>query len=589
LNTEADSGIRKRKEVVVRIHPWLLVVVLALTCAPIAARAGETPDQNALIAFLKGVYLESENDLSGAYQYYLYASAREPDSPRILLRLSRAAVETGDLEAARRDCEKLIATGEYGVEGRLMLAEVEYRLGEREKARALLTELRSEKDAPTFQILKFLAKIDLDLKKPDEALRYLEQASRLPDADFYVFYELGLLEADAGKKAEALDALAAAVEIDPDVPNAHLARARLFRETASDAEAEREYREVLRLEPRNREATAGLADILSDEGKYAEGADLLAPFYADSSLDDAGEIVYGKFLYKAGRIDSALAVFDRLLAKQGESPPLLRVVSEIEMERGHLKSAYGYLKRLVELEPDRFENYVGLLLIVEGLAPTPSDPGEEVTLTDAERRSYTDAAAARVSADSSGDNLLFGSILRKAGETKRSERYLLRAEELDRGNGDAALELASLYGQEGRFDDALRRVAPLYRADPEDATLENFYGYLLAEKGDSLDLAERLLTKALAKEPTNGYFLDSLGWIKFKQGAYREALDILLEAVDRTAGDAVVWDHIGDVYLKLREPAKALDAYRKSLAVDPRSPSVDDKIRKLEAGGTHMQ
>jgi len=146
-----------------------------------------------------------------------------------------------------------------------------------------------------------------------------------------------------------------------------------------------------------------------------------------------------------------------------------------------------------------------------------------------------------------------------------------------------SLELATLYGHAGRFDDALRRVVPLYDKDPADPSLANLYGYLLAEKGEQLDLAETLLGKALGLEPENGYYLDSLGWIRYKKGRYREALAIFLKAVDRVGDDAVVWEHLGDTFLRLNEPAKALEAYEKSLAIDPAGPGVAEKARKLRS------
>jgi Flp pilus assembly protein TadD len=256
----------------------------------------------------------------------------------------------------------------------------------------------------------------------------------------------------------------------------------------------------------------------------------------------------------------------------------------MEVDRGHFKTAYGYLKRLVELEPDRFENYIGLLLMLYHVAAGPASPDEALTIPEAERRAYVDKARELVGADSEANNYVLGSILRKAGENEPAERYLLRAEALDAKNGSAALELATLYGHTGRFDEALKRVIPLYNKSPEDASLANFYGYLLAEKGDSLDHAERLLGKALAKEPLNGYFLDSLGWINFKKGRYREALDLFLKAADKVASDAVIWEHIGDTYIKLNQSAKARDAYQRSLAIDPGARRVDDKARKLENG-----
>jgi tetratricopeptide (TPR) repeat protein len=565
----------------------LLIACAAAICVVMArgVRAQEGFDGNAIVAYLKGVYLESENDFANAYQYYLYAAAREPGNARVLLRLAKVALRIGDLEAAKKYSGDLLKQEAYGGDARAVLAEVEYRLGNRERSLALLMELKDDPDISRFQILKFIAKVNLELNRTDEAQRTLVEASRLPDADFYVFYELGLLDAEAGKTDSALAALGKALEIDPGFVNARVARARLFMDARRAGEAETEYREILRVDPSHREAIEGITEILFTQRRFSEGAALLEPLHVAGSLDDRGEILYGRFLYKAGMNERALAVFGELMKKTGEKPPLLRVISEMEIERGHLRTAYGYLKKLVEIEPDRFENYIGLLLISQGAAEASSGPEEALALPETEKRAYLAKAMDLARNDSSEDSFLLGSILRKAGRTDEAERFLLNAERLDPKNESVALELATLYGHAGRFDDALKRVVPLYDNDRENPSLANFYGYLLAEKGERLDLAETLLGKALGREPENGYFLDSLGWIRFKQGQYREALAIFLKAADRAGGDAVIWEHLGDTLLRLNEPAKALEAYEKSLAIDPDGKGVGEKARKLRSDG----
>jgi tetratricopeptide (TPR) repeat protein len=113
----------------------------------------------------------------------------------------------------------------------------------------------------------------------------------------------------------------------------------------------------------------------------------------------------------------------------------------------------------------------------------------------------------------------------------------------------------------------------------------NFYGYLLAEKGEKLDFAEKLVREALAKEPQNGYFLDSLGWIKFKRGRYEEALNILLKATESAKDDAVIWEHLGDTYVRLSDAGKAAKAYKKSLSIDPKGKGVAEKMDRLQTSG----
>ena len=81
-------------------------------------------------------------------------------------------------------------------------------------------------------------------------------------------------------------------------------------------------------------------------------------------------------------------------------------------------------------------------------------------------------------------------------------------------------------------DEALKYVKTLYEQDPEDAHGCNFYGYLLADFNRELDLAEKLVGKALSQEPDNPAYLDSMAWIRYRQGRYGEALDKMCKVLE---------------------------------------------------------
>ena len=81
-------------------------------------------------------------------------------------------------------------------------------------------------------------------------------------------------------------------------------------------------------------------------------------------------------------------------------------------------------------------------------------------------------------------------------------------------------------------DEALKYVKTLYEQDPEDAHGCNFYGYLLADFNRELDLAEKLVGKALSQEPDNPAYLDSMAWIRYRQGRYGEALDEMCKVLE---------------------------------------------------------
>jgi tetratricopeptide (TPR) repeat protein len=89
-----------------------------------------------------------------------------------------------------------------------------------------------------------------------------------------------------------------------------------------------------------------------------------------------------------------------------------------------------------------------------------------------------------------------------------------------------------------------------------------------ADRGQNLEEAEGMIRKALAGDPDNGAFLDSLGWLCYKKGELDEALKWLLRAVDNLRPeDATVYDHLADTYQKLGKMDEAVRSWEKALAL----------------------
>jgi tetratricopeptide (TPR) repeat protein len=100
-----------------------------------------------------------------------------------------------------------------------------------------------------------------------------------------------------------------------------------------------------------------------------------------------------------------------------------------------------------------------------------------------------------------------------------------------------------------------------------------------ADQNTHLEEAADMINRAVQIDPKNGAYLDSLGWVEFRQGKVDQALtDLLRAAQNMTREDGVVFDHIGDVYLKLNRVPEALQAWQKAVILDPHNKSVADKI-----------
>jgi tetratricopeptide (TPR) repeat protein len=142
--------------------------------------------------------------------------------------------------------------------------------------------------------------------------------------------------------------------------------------------------------------------------------------------------------------------------------------------------------------------------------------------------------------------------------------------------------LSNLYMELKKIDKAAEQLKELMTLNPEDPTYCNDLGYIWADHDINLAEAEKLIRKALAidrqkrkkantdlkpeEDRDNGAYLDSLGWVLFKQKKYEEAKKVLLKAVeDKTNQHIEIYDHLGDVYMALKEKDKAVAAWKKGL------------------------
>ena len=144
--------------------------------------------------------------------------------------------------------------------------------------------------------------------------------------------------------------------------------------------------------------------------------------------------------------------------------------------------------------------------------------------------------------------------------------------------------------------------------EPDDAHANNDLGYLWADRNQHLKEAERMIRKALEldkqqrnsddalgvdSDRDNAAYVDSLGWVLFRRGKLKEARRQLEKATALPDGaeDPVVWDHLGDVYFRLEDDRRAVDAWSKALKLyedglrpkmDGRHKDIEQKLKQLE-------
>ncbi|MDE3154852.1 MAG: tetratricopeptide repeat protein [Acidobacteriota bacterium] len=146
-------------------------------------------------------------------------------------------------------------------------------------------------------------------------------------------------------------------------------------------------------------------------------------------------------------------------------------------------------------------------------------------------------------------------------------------------------ELGTIYDGQKKFKDAESALQQVLARDPQNAPALNYLGYMLADRGERLDESVGYIKRALAVDPNNGAYLDSLGWAYFKKNDLDRAEQNLSRAAAQLTTNSVVQDHYGQLLFKRGRYADAIAAWKRALAGDGESidkHTIEDRIRKAE-------
>jgi tetratricopeptide (TPR) repeat protein len=142
------------------------------------------------------------------------------------------------------------------------------------------------------------------------------------------------------------------------------------------------------------------------------------------------------------------------------------------------------------------------------------------------------------------------------------------------------LDYGSAAQEAGLYDKAAELFRKAIAMDPANAAEPyNYLGYMWAEQNTHLDQAEDSVKRALQLDPENGAYLDSMAWVQYRQGKFDQALENLQRAIQNLPReDAVVFEHLGDVNIKLNRVPQALEAWQKAKTIDPTNKDLAAKI-----------
>ena len=124
----------------------------------------------------------------------------------------------------------------------------------------------------------------------------------------------------------------------------------------------------------------------------------------------------------------------------------------------------------------------------------------------------------------------------------------------------------------------LRKIILL---QPQSPVAYNSLGYTLADRTTRYQEAYELIKRATELAPSDPAIMDSLGWVQYKLGMYREAREILDKAY-KLYPDPEVAAHLGEVMWVMGEKSAATKLWRSALSSQPDSAYVRNTVQRLD-------
>jgi tetratricopeptide (TPR) repeat protein len=551
--------------------------VIGLGSAPVLAAPAPAAPQGAqpgvadplFGSYLAGRHAQQVRDCSAAASWYDKAITGDPDAPELISRNFLMQVCVGRFDRARALAQPALKLDPRDAVAELVL------VVDRLKAGDTAGALKHAALLPSDGVHRFIGPFALawtrmaanDLAGADSALQGLDKFNGFQPLKVF---QLGLLYDFAGKADKAQQffdkALAGAAQLNWRLTDAignfderhgrsDQAKAlyqRFIRQNSGSSDLALSVsaaRKPGRPQPTVRSAADGLAEAMFDLASVLNQVETI-----DLSL------LYNRFaLALRPRFPLAQLLLTDILSTQHKPEESLAVLAEIPSD-----SSYSWSARLrAAINLDTLERSDEAIAQLKAMAAENSGlTGAEVHLGDILRakKRYPEAATAydeairRVAALGLPERWqLFydrGVSLERSGQWKRAEADLLHALEL---KGDQPLVL-------------------------------NYLGYSWIDRGENLDRGLKMIEKAVALKPEDGYITDSLGWAHYRMGDYAGAVEYLEKATELVPEDPTINDHLGDAYWQTGRLVEARYQWRRALQFGPQESEIKPIEAKLENG-----
>jgi tetratricopeptide (TPR) repeat protein len=326
-----------------------------------------------------------------------------------------------------------------------------------------------------------------------------------------------------------------------------------------------------------------------------QATNLIVSLYNQHPTSAQVAVTYARHLYRFDR--SNKDQLQILHTRFSNEPVIARSFARVAFEQGDFDAATAVFQRLIDQGfKDEGHYFLGLIHKENNLTQEA-----QLHFSDVQNAPYLSSALsewARMGTDANYDDLISALTQARIKDAEQANVYWKIQAGYERilGNHPAAIEVyqqalidepdnteylyeqALLFAFVDNFTALEQNLVRVLELEPNNINAMNALGYTWADLNINLPQASTYIEKALSKQPNNPAFMDSKGWLLYRQGDADSALDWLVKAYEQLENDEVA-AHIAEVLWALNDLDEAQKYYQKVVEINPQSPF----IKKLDA------
>ena len=476
-----------------------------------------------------------------------------------------------------------------------------------------------EADPHNEELAVDLSRRYLQRKEYDKAIAILKKAADVPASSGLMFARLSLIYLQQGKTNDAVEASRAAIKREPSSIAGYQSLFHLYRTLGQTNDARKVIEQAARQPKPDASFVIDLAHLYlavdaenpsaTNSPSRARAKELLvrAGRMENTNIISLQRLAQG-FLF-VGESKRAADVYLKMLEEEPDLVGIREALAELYLRNNDPKSAAEQLKEIIRDTPTNPQAYyfLGAIAYEEKRFEEALENYRKALLLGMDTQQiYFDIAATQLAMQKPRDALEYLAKARRkfrqsfVGEFYSGIAYMrlkeftnalehftaaeivAKATETNRLTHHFYFELGAAHERAARIPEAERYFEICLSMTNDFAPALNYLGYMWAERGTNLVRARTMIEKAVKLDPTNAAYLDSLGWVLFKQGHAKDALAPIQKAVALSEEpDATLFDHLGDVHAALQQPEKAREAWKKALKIEPNR-EIEKKLKAAD-------